>query len=156
MAKKAASNAKTSAPAIPRIRGPYDPNPVRRGDFEPSLTKQSFSEEVNINSIMRRFTSTGLLSHLNHAQPRYMDCTGQDFREALETLRNASESFSELPSDIRAQFANDPAKLLDFVQDESNREKAIELGILPAEPAAQPRETAQAVENTATTAETTE
>ena len=40
---------------------------------EPSLTKQSFQNECNINSIMKKWEKTGLLPHSRSSQPRYGD-----------------------------------------------------------------------------------
>lgn len=115
----------------PVLRTPYTPRlRVTRGDFEPSLTKQAFAEEVNVNAIMARFTNTGLLSHVSNRQPRYIEHTGADFREALETLRQSETAFSELSSDVRARFNNNPAELLDFISDVNNGPEAAKLGLM--------------------------
>ena len=97
------------------------------------MTKQSFADEVNVNSIMKRFTTTGVLDHLNHKQPNYGFCTGEDFRESLATIEQARASFQEIPSEIRAEFGNDPALFLDFVSDPENRPELAEMGFLSPE-----------------------
>ncbi len=37
----------------------------------------------------------------------------------------------QLPATVRAEFENDPAKLLDFMDNEKNHDKAREMGLLP-------------------------
>ena len=37
--------------------------------------------------------------------------------------------FEELPATIRKKFENDPAKFLDFVNDERNADEMVELGL---------------------------
>lgn len=113
------------------IRSAHSPRMrVAKTFTEPSLTKQSFRDEVNINSIMKRFTSTGVFDHLNNSPANYTFCTGDDFRESIETLDKSRASFLELPSHIREKFNNDPGKFLDFVQNPENRPEMYELGLL--------------------------
>lgn len=78
----------------------------------------------------------------------YGDFTGvEDYHTNLERIRKADESFMTLPAKIRKEFDNDPGKLLAFLSDESNREKAIELGILekPAPVTVEPEPPAEPV-----------
>ena len=86
-----------------------------------SLTKQSFAEECDINTIVRNFGLTGKLPD-NFAPPQYGDFEGIfDYQSALNSVIKAQESFMELPAHIRARFHNDPQALLEFVsKDESN------------------------------------
>ena len=55
----------------------------------------------------------------------------------MNAVREASEGFMELPAKLRAQFDNDPQLFLEFVADDANRDKAVELGLIKA-PAADP------------------
>ena len=64
----------------------------------------------------------------------------KNFQEALNVINSARESFMELPAEVRAEFDNDPGRFMDFVSDDTNREKAKKLGIVvdkpkPVEPA---------------------
>ena len=52
------------------------------------------------------------------------------FRQAQETVIAAAEAFAALPSRVRQRFNNDPAELLEFLADESNREEAVFLGLI--------------------------
>ena len=42
----------------------------------PSLTKQSFKDECNINNIMSKYMKDGLIGHVNKHQGRYDDLPG--------------------------------------------------------------------------------
>lgn len=103
---------------------------------EPSLTKQSFTEDADINVIVKRYGVTGTLPQ-DYRAPMYGDFTNiGDYREALEAVMDAQERFMEIPADLRAKFRNDPQELLDFLADSKNRDEAIKLGLIPkpAEP----------------------
>ena len=96
-------------------------------------TKQSFKDECDINTIMRRYAQTGVLEHTRREQPRYDDVTGYDYQRAMDIVADARTAFAELPAAIRDRFNNDPGELLDFVQDEENLDEAAELGLVSAE-----------------------
>lgn len=96
-------------------------------------TKQSFKDECDINTIMRRYQQTGTLEHVQRREAQYADCTGRDYQTAMELIANARSAFEELPAAVRDRFDNDPAELLDFVRDPDNAEEAAELGLLSPE-----------------------
>jgi len=96
---------------------------------QPSMTKQSFKDEVNINKIMEKFQRTGAIDHYAKHAPQYGDASQVDYLEANLVISNANTMFEELPSSIRKKFENDPAQFLEFVQDEKNNEEMIELGL---------------------------
>ncbi|WNK12452.1 MAG: internal scaffolding protein [Microvirus sp.] len=92
-------------------------------------TKQSFKEECDINTIMNRFSRTGVLPVTNRT-PTYGDIADLDFQGAMDLVAAGREMFAALPSKVRERFANDPAKLLQFVQDPENGPEARKLGLL--------------------------
>lgn len=94
-----------------------------------SLTKQSFTEECDINNIMKKYQKTGALDHLNKHEASYGFATSLSFQEALDTVEKGQTMFDELPSSIRTKFDNDPGIFLDFVQDENNMAEMVELGL---------------------------
>lgn len=96
----------------------------------PGRTKQSFKDECDINTIIRRFLRTGVLDFAQKHEPRYGDCTGVEYQAAMQTVAAAKSLFNDLPAALRARFENEPAKFLEFVQDERNAEEARELGLL--------------------------
>lgn len=98
-----------------------------------SLTKQSFAEEVDINTIVRRFGLSGELPS-GVRIPQYADFhTVIDFHSAMLQVRRAEEAFAQLPASVRARFGNDAGSLVDFVSDEDNRDEAIRLGLVVPE-----------------------
>jgi len=105
---------------------------------KPSLTKQSFRDECDINNILRKFNVTGQLP-IGSVQPQYGDFSGiTDYQSALNAVMAAEDSFLQLPAKVRARFSNDPAVFLDFASDEANKDEMKALGLLR-------QETAQAV-----------
>lgn len=97
----------------------------------PSLTKQSFKDECDANSIMSRWSTSGELSHISRVLPQYGDFSSvEDYQSALNRIHDMERAFSQLPSEIRARFRNSPEALLEFVQDESNRQEALDLGLV--------------------------
>lgn len=98
---------------------------------EPSLTQQSFAEETNINSIMKKYHATGMVTHLNRRKGAYVDLsTVKDYRSSLQAVIDAQASFMTVPSEIRKRFSNDPQELINFLNDPNNRDEAIKLGLL--------------------------
>jgi len=113
------------------IRSSFNRPPRQQITFTgPGRTKQSFKDECDINTIMRRYQVTGALTHLAQREPQYIDATGHDFTNAMHIIAEAKSRFAELPAEIRAEFDNDPAQLLDFVHDPANIDQAVEWGFL--------------------------
>lgn len=99
-----------------------------------SLTQQQFSEESDINNIVRQFGLTGKLPD-NVRMPIYADFDEiYDFHTAQNVIRQAGEQFLRLPPETRARFHHDPQELLVFLNDASNRSEAVQLGLVPAPP----------------------
>ena len=97
---------------------------------EPSLAQQHFKDECDINNILRQFNITGQLPQ-NPLEPRYGDFTGVvDYHSALNSVIAAQSEFDGLPAQIRARFENDPAKLIDFLENTENLDEAISLGLV--------------------------
>ena len=97
---------------------------------EPSLAQQHFKDECDINNILRQFNITGLLPE-SPLSPRYGDFTGiGDYHTALNRVIAAQDEFEALPAQIRARFDNDPAQLIEFLENSDNRPEAEELGLV--------------------------
>ena len=95
-----------------------------------SLTQQHFRDETDINNILRQFNVTGLLPEAP-LSPRYGDFSGVvDYHSALNQVIAAEDEFMTLPAELRSRFANDPANLIEFLNDENNRPEAEQLGLL--------------------------
>lgn len=97
---------------------------------EKSRTHQSFKAECDINNIMLKYKTQGTLPNLGASIPRYGDFTQvQDYQTALNSVIAAQDAFSALPAKIRSRFANDPGLFLAFVEDPSNRDELIRMGL---------------------------
>lgn len=95
-----------------------------------SLAQQHFKEECDINTILEKFNVTGLLPEQT-LSPRYGDFSGiGDYHTALNRVIAAQDEFEALPAQIRAKFDNDPANLIEFLDDENNRPEAEALGLV--------------------------
>jgi phage internal scaffolding protein len=97
---------------------------------EPTLAQQHYKEESDINTILQKFSITGILPEAP-LSPRYGDFSGiSDYHTALNRVIAAQDEFEALPAQIRARFDNDPSKLIEFLEDETNRPEAEELGLV--------------------------
>lgn len=100
-------------------------------DFKnsPSLTKQAHKDECDVNRIMKKYEKTGVVAFTNKYEAHYGDVTSMEFTSAMNKLQSAQEMFSELPSEIRNRFANEPSDFLAYVQDPNNHHEMIKLGL---------------------------
>lgn len=101
---------------------------------EPSMTKQSFKDECDINNIVRRFEATQSWDHVSDKLKQgYFDDlpSGLDLHMAYNILQQSEEAFMALPAAVRAQFENDPVKFVDAFNNptEEQQAKFIELGL---------------------------
>lgn len=98
-----------------------------------SLTQQHFHDETKIDNILDLYTRTGILP-TKDVQPVFADLLGlsDDYHEALNLVMQAQESFYDLPAHVREYFSNDPSNLMHFLDDDANRDEAIQLGLIPA------------------------
>jgi len=126
------------ATKAPFIRTPYNYDTIAASNEsglaceEPSLAQQQFKDETDINNILRQFNVTGLLPEAP-LSPRYGDFTGiVDYHTALNAVIAAEDGFMELPAELRARFQNDPENLINFLNDEKNKDEAIKLGLVDA------------------------
>lgn len=96
--------------------------------------QQQFKDEVDINTIVRRFGLTGEMPD-NYRPPQSGDFTGvTDYQSALNALIAADEAFLEIPAEVRERFANDPQKLMEFLANDKNRDEAVKLGLVQPPP----------------------
>lgn len=100
---------------------------------EPTLTKQEFAEEVDINTIVRRFGLDGKVPE-DVRMPVYADYTNvHDFQSAMNAIALANESFDAMPARVRSRFHNDPEEFVQFCLDDKNKDEAAELGLVSPE-----------------------
>lgn len=111
--------------------------PVELDDFGPSLTRQEFAAESDINNLMAQYEKTGIITHVNQTQPQYLDVSDvPDLQYAMHILADANAAFMRLPALVRREFDNDPVKFVAYAQDPANVDRMREWGL--AEPAPVP------------------
>jgi len=94
-----------------------------------NMTKQSFKDDCDINEIVKRHPYQIAESAALANQGMYDDILPIDYHQAMNISIKADRMFSELPSEIRNEFRNDPAQFFEFVNDPKNSERIIELGL---------------------------
>lgn len=98
---------------------------------EKSRTQQHQKDDCDINKIIERFKRGIPITHLRKGTPEYGDFTNaMDYLEAANAITRAASSFAELPQEIRDRFP-EPADLLEFIEDDANRDEAEKLGLVP-------------------------
>lgn len=121
------------------VRNPYNYDTAKVSDEtglkceDESLTLQSHAEDADINVMMRRFIKTGVLPQARRL-PTYGDFSDiGTYREALDRIRVADDSFMSLDPAIRARFGGDPAAFVDFCSDPANLPELRRMGLAPKE-----------------------
>lgn len=103
-------------------------------DPKDCMTQQQFAEECDINTIVKRFGLTGELPD-DFRMPVSGDFTDVvDFHTAMNMVRASQEAFMSLPAEVRYRFNNDPGRLMEFLDDERNRDEAVKLGLVNKPP----------------------
>lgn len=103
-----------------------------------TLTEQQHKDRVNINRIMQR-ARKGAGVPIYDKQATYGDFSNVlEYQECMNRLVQAENDFQKLPAEVRKKFDNDPAKLIDFMQnmgdDPAMIEEAIEIGLVERQP----------------------
>ncbi|WNK13321.1 MAG: internal scaffolding protein [Microvirus sp.] len=105
--------------------------------YLPSMTKQEFKHECDINNVIKSFSQTGMFRHVSAraSQGAYEDLPdGVDFQYALDEVQRARNSFMTLPAHVRQRFGHDPGQFLGFIHDPSNKDEMAKLGLLVPTP----------------------
>lgn len=106
----------------------------------PSLTRQEFADECDINVLMAQYEKTGVINHFSNGTPQYMDITEMpdDLMGSLRVMKEAETAFMRLNAQVRKEFDNDPIQFVDFATDPNNLDQLREWGLAP------PKKTAEA------------
>lgn len=116
-----------------KFRTNYDDKVISKGItfILPSRTKQSELEASDINNIMAKYATTGVITNLAIGQPLYGDFSEvEDYQTCLEKVMSAEERFMSLPSEIRKKFDYDPQKMVEFILNPANREESFKYGFI--------------------------
>ncbi len=104
----------------------------KRVQFKPvgkTRAKQQFAKECDINNILKRFGKSGQLDHLAAKPPEYGVVEGSDLHTLMNVVAEANSAYESLPDLLRDRFSS-PSALVAFLGDESNRDEAIDLGLV--------------------------
>jgi len=105
---------------------------LRKGivNNEPSMTKQSFKDEADINNILKKYVETGVIPSSIKENPLYGDFSSvPSYQEAQHIVANAQLQFDGLPSKVRREFNNNPEEFLAYATDPKNADKLVEFGL---------------------------
>lgn len=108
---------------------------------DPSLTKQEFKEEADINNIINRFLRTGEPPPMPLPE-HFMDLTGRTtYFDMQQQIATANEAFYKLNATQRAEHLNDPQRWADAVVkavEKGDRQQIRHLGLDAPEPEPKP------------------
>ena len=96
---------------------------------EKTKTLQHLKDQVDVNNIIDKFVKTGVLESSNR-KSFFGDCTSDDYQECLNKVLVAQDSFESLSAKVKARFKNDPVELMQFLEDDKNRDEAVVLGLV--------------------------
>lgn len=99
-----------------------------------SVTKQEFTEELDLNVIMARFAASEFDPTMLPVTTRKAlsgDFTGapESYHAALNFVKDTEMAFMTLDAKIRERFDNDPQAFLDFVSNPENADELVEMGL---------------------------
>lgn len=97
-----------------------------------SMTEQSHGNSVEIHHILKKYRAQGIDLFNDNVLANWWQevnlVDAPDFQEAQNMIARANELFMQVPSDIRADFDNDPGQFIEFMSDPENREEIEEYG----------------------------
>lgn len=102
---------------------------------EPSLTQQHFKKECDINWIVKQFKDVNGFeledSYRGFVSGHFGDFSNvSDYQTALLQCKQANEAYENLPQKVKDKFGNRIDMFLNFVDDISNVNEMVELGLL--------------------------
>lgn len=103
-------------------------------DDTPSMTRQEFVAECDINILMAHYEKNAILPPQNRKEPQYFDASEvPDFRDSLDMAREAHEAFMRVPAQLRKELDNDVYKFVEYCQDPQNIEVLRKYGLAAPE-----------------------
>lgn len=97
---------------------------------EVSKTDQSYKKSSDINVMMKKFNTTGILPHSNKTGIFADVSNVKTLDEMFKLSTIALEAFQELPARVRKLMNNDASKLESFIADADNYDICVEHGLL--------------------------
>lgn len=110
---------------------------------EPSLTRQEFKDECDINTLMQKYDAhvIGGPGNLQAREPMYFDFADmpQDLLGYLNFIKDAEAQFMSLPAIVRKEFDNSAVDFVAYASDPGNLDQMREWGLAPpAKPQEEP------------------
>lgn len=104
---------------------------------EPSMTRQEFKDECDINTIMSRYDQYLADPMRSMREPVYYDFTEmpQTLMETMAVLQTGEAAFMSLPAQVRRTFDNDPVAFVEYASDPANLDQMRLWGLAPEKPA---------------------
>lgn len=93
-----------------------------------SKTQQGAAEGLSVGDIVSRHR--GVPSGFGLPAPRFGEWKAPDYHRSFNLVMSVDREFARLPARIRGQFNNQPALLLEFVNNSDNRMEAVRLGLV--------------------------
>lgn len=84
-------------------------------------TNQAFKESCNINTILKRYVTTGVIDHVKKYAPEYGEVSSMDFEQAFNTVKKSKEMFASLPAVVRENFGHSVENFLAYMENPENR-----------------------------------
>lgn len=102
-------------------------------DDTPSMTRQEFKDECDVNMLMKRYQKTGVLPMFGvDRQPQYLRLADvPDFHSAMNLLVEAEGAFMRLPAVVRKEFDNDAVRFVEFAELPESIEQLRKWGLAP-------------------------
>ena len=107
---------------------------------EPSLTKQTFKDQCDINRVLDRAKTGAGLSHLANYGGLYGDFSNWDertYEDMQAQMAQGISIFNDLPAELRQEFDNNPGKFFGFVNDPANKDRLEEIFPVLSQPGLQ-------------------
>lgn len=115
------------------IRSAFSPRErVRLVCVGPGRTMQSAKDECDVNLIMKRFISTGVVPPGTFKSPIFGDVSGLEFGAMMDVVAQANAEFAKLPAEVRRRFGHDAREFVEFCTNSENAEEMVKMGL--AEP----------------------
>lgn len=110
------------------------------GEEIPSMTRQEFQEECDVNAIMARYENTPGGWPFAPPVENYVDFTAvpQNLQEAMSMMMEADAAFMRLPAKVRSEFDNDPLRFAEYAADAKNLPRLREYGLAEPEKVPEP------------------
>lgn len=95
-----------------------------------SMVKQAEADASDINQIVQKYVTHGVMPRSNPQAPLYGDFTDVgSYYDCVNRVMTIQEDFDRLPSAIREACLNDPGKLLEALEEPEKLEELVKLGM---------------------------